>query len=254
MTKVAICIVVRDSYPETTLFLKSLVKSIQKVDARINILDWGSTDERAINFCKEVVKVTNGSMGTIAISASIGQAYDAVTAFIDDEDEFICFLKPNVFLSEGWLLNLIYHYDTIDNSGLVGIRSNSDPCAISFLPTDSHFDRDFGALSYLEEAANMGALPVWGTKTNIIDAPAFISKKNFDILGGFTKNFFNEDFYFEELSYRAAINGMQNYYVNGSSCVKTSFKNDFIFPPTTHDGLVEFKCHIDKLFKKQKKK
>lgn len=240
MSKVAICVVVRDSYPETTLFLKSLIKSIDKVDARLNIIDWGSTNENAISFSKEAVKVTRGSMGTIGATAHIGQAYDAVTAFVDPDDEFICFLKPNVFLSDGWLLNLIYHYGAIEDSGLVGIRSMSDPCEISFIVSNED-----------ESNSESGLLPAWTTKTNMLDAPAFISQSNFNRLGGFTEIRFDQDFYFEDLSYRAAMNGLKNYYVIGSSCVKAPFKNDFIFPPVTHDGLTQFKAHIDNIFSEQ---
>lgn len=124
------------------------------------------------------------------------------------KNDLICIVESGLFVGEDWLINLIYNYTEIENSGVIGIAE--DITEMEILPLINKRD-DY---CYIINAV---------TKT--VENFIFFDKKRLYLVGGFDQSI---DLYKNEtnqFALRTHAIGFINYYISNQTCVSCNTKD-----------------------------
>lgn len=146
--------------------------------------------------------------------------------------KYTCVIKENVFLQQNWLIDLIYHYENIGDSGVIGITDSTDN--LKCLPLFSDVNDCF--------------INVFAPKDNYIyngGVALFSSKLFFDI--GYLDE--SIDLYENELNHfqlRCYYSGLYNYYIPTQNSI-------ILKPELNYGNLVLSKKNMEESISKMKK-
>lgn len=158
---------------------------IDRNDYELIILDNGSKDNRTIEYLSNIADTF------IKSEENIGCAKGFNKLFRLAKGDYICLIGNDILLSDGWLKELIYYNETIENSGICGVYCEGEK----------------GNL------VNKNGHDVYMRPSNTIDGITLFNRKLLDIVGGFNEAFGMFGFEDNEFSYRVSMAVYLNYYI-----------------------------------------
>ena len=150
-------------------------------------------------------------------------------------EKYVCLFPANVLVNSFWAETLIQSHQNVIDSGIIGIRKDTDK--VYFKPLLRHHATQD---DYLEN--------VLSNDTNSVEGLIFFEKELFDRTGRYDETFYAPGYEDMQLSYLFSNNGYNNYYVKGQTCLTLTANDETIYPIKTKDGENSFNEYKNKTF------
>ena len=234
-SSVGVCIVVHNSYYETRYCIENLIAKTN-VKFRWYIVNNGSTDSRIIEYCQKLCADSNGYFKSIT-QQSVSAAYNHIVRIVGEE--FMVIFPVNHLVNKNWLEDLLHYSKTINNSGVVSIRTGFEK--LSFVPL----------LHTSETDPEDKLLNVHLNENNIVDGVMFLKPKILLETGYLDEHITNSGYELIELCFRISAHGFHNFYIRNQNVIKLPLSNEVLFPLRSKGGMQELKLHIEAMYKKK---
>ncbi len=218
MKKISIIIVNYKTSQMTLNCITAIIKVINSVPYEIIVVDNNSQDDSV-----KLFKNMHNNIKVIELHKNLGYGTAINKAIKITSGQFLVFLNSDIVLSEDFSQYLIDFYQK-NNAGVLGIK---------LVGLDGKFQKTFGYfpspmlivanhISFLRKINHPHLKRYAAIKSNnpetqkidwITGAFMFISKENFELIGGFDENYFM--FYEDvDLCKRASALNLNNYYIS----------------------------------------
>ncbi len=171
------------------------------------------TDNRLIDYFNAIsdrmIEVTNDDKYNDVVSDAM--AYNRL--FLKANCDFICILKPYVFLANNWLVELMFYHETINNSGVISICSKLSNLDYLPLPT--------------KEIESLQRIFI--PKDNLVNPNGicFFLRQHLFLVGAFDESVkFIQGDEINQFQIRSTNNWLYNYYIPTQSCIVIQAQNN----------------------------
>ena len=226
---VAVCLVAHNSPKEFSMFVEHLDNATTH-PCKYHILDNASTDNETIVACQSLWIDNKGVLERTETPLKLGACYNKLLNTV--ERKYCAFIPMNNILSNGWLQNVLFEYETIKDAGLLSIKSQNDNLYLSGLLSNDEKIK----LTYLQKDNNVGGI-LFGKTDTFKDAGGFDTENNIDGLE------------FEELSHRVMLQGKINFYIQNAKRIELPIINSMLFPEITDETRKNYRNKLQKNFK-----
>lgn len=255
MKKVSICIILNNDYWGTIYSFersgftivekkgdwvvkgapKEYMKVVDNTEVELLVAYTKNSNLALVEHFKELathliqVDILNNDVGCFNDAKAYNQLFKLA------QHEYVCILKPYVFLQQHWLTELIHYYEDVANSGVIGVCPNFANVQYEPLPS-KELDRFVNVFLPNENVI----------KTNGI---LFFLKEYLYFIGALDENtLFVGGTEFVQLQKRFSVMGYNNFYIPTQSCLVINNHK-----PTDYMGYQESIENIDKTLLEMKK-
>lgn len=230
---IAVCLITNNDYLSTRYVIENLMQKTA-LKFRLQIVDNGSKEEDLKEYLRWLTTETKGYLKELPDPKPLAECYNFLLQTVNQE---VCVFFPvNILVNDYWLEDLLTGINSIDNSGIIGIRPTSTP--IKFAPLLHHsFTKSD---DYLE---NTIAFP------DRVNTVVCFKKNRVETIGTFDINLDSAGYELSEFCFRIKANGYNNCFIRKQSCFQIPVKNEVLFPPLTPDKFQKFKIAVETMFK-----
>jgi hypothetical protein len=230
---VGICVITHNNIMATKFFLNNLLKATNGY-AKLYIYDYDSDDKLLVDYLKTFCEENDAVFRQVK-KMKLASLYNLILKEV--KQDYLALTPIHTLLQDGWLIELLYHYKNIENSGCVSIRNQHDEVSLSsVLFKNAVKDEDEMRLVYFKNP-------------NVVDSMMFFKKSRLETVGYFDENFNHDGYIFNEFSFRFMLNGYINYMVKNVVSVKTYLEDDVLSPKKLKDGSNALKNEINEMVK-----
>lgn len=223
---VAVCIVVKDNFHATKYCIENLLAKCKGLPVELFIYDNGSTDERIREYCRSVAKVFHPEGDSFKISI----AYNRLFKMLEAKHDFVCLFPSDILVSENWLTDLHFYLKTIDNSGIVAIKSGRENVFLTPL------------LVYDSEETKLQ----WVTNNEFVSGVCLFRKEILNEIGGMDMKLNATGYEMEDFCYRVTSGlAKRNFYITKQESVRTGIIAECNNPKKEKDGSEKFKINVN---------
>lgn len=217
MSGIGICIVVNDNFDEVRYCIGNLIKKSIHGNIRFYILDNGTSDRNIYNYCEyacELFALTKFNDVTQKVERTdkkylfreeqginIYSAYNKL--FKEVDEDYICVFPVGIFVNDNWHNDLFCAAETICSAGIVGINTD--------------FKNKY-LTSLLDVNDKMSV--IWKNNDSQVSGVFLMKKEIVYKIGGYNTKLNDSGYSQEELCYRFAANGLNNFYVFGQNSIR----------------------------------
>tara|TARA_R110000868_G_scaffold46244_5_gene152937 strand:- start:930 stop:1655 length:726 start_codon:yes stop_codon:yes gene_type:complete len=231
--KIAICVVVNDSYWQTRYCIENLLGSTN-FKTKLYILNNGTTDKRLINFCESLCFEEFGVHIVEETPISMPKAKNKLLKLV--EEDYICILPPTLLVEKFWAEQLYCAYENSRSGGVLSIRSGKEKLLISPFLRKSQDEED-----YLDNG--------WFQQNNCVEGLLFLSKNIISEVGYFDEEMDAKGVEDMDYTFRASALGYTNFYIAKQSIVKIPTENKILFPAISVESLRSLRESIENMSK-----
>jgi len=224
MKKVSICLLLNSDYWGTLYLLQSIgfniiekesefvvrkiskeyIKVIDSVEVELLVAYTEFSNKKLIEYFKpiatELIHVSNNT----DVPITDAQMYNKL--FAKAKNEYICILKPNIFLQKHWLTELIYYHQNVGKSGIIGVCNDFSSADFSPVPSPD-----------IETFVNV-FLPKGNTIN--LNSVLFFPKEYLYYIGALDESvMFICSYEMKQYQLRCVAMGLINYYIPTQSCL-----------------------------------
>jgi GT2 family glycosyltransferase len=198
--------------------INSIKSNIQSVPNEIIVVDNNSNDDSP-----ELIKSVHGDVKIVRLHENLGYGTAVNEGVKDSNGQFLLFLNSDILITQDYAKDLVEFYSN-HNVGIIGIKLLKPggkvqktfgyfPLPVLIVSNELSWLRKINHRYFKKYAAVKSCNPNTQKVDWITGAFMFLSKKNYDKIGGFDENIF---MYYEDVDIcrRASNLGLNNYFIS----------------------------------------